>query len=175
MALPELHGHAAWVFAEADFDIDLIVGIRNIKLQDPEQLAQLAMQRYDPGFRAQVRPGDLLVGGANFGYGHPHYPSMKAMRHLGIAGVIADSFSPGYWRGEVAMGFPQLACPGIAAATQRWDELQVDWAAGLVINHTRGTRLPFEPLAEADRRMLAAGGLFAWLQRELSAPRNPST
>lgn len=169
MALPELHGRAAWVFAEDDFDVDLIVGIRNIKLQDAAQLAALAMQRYEPGFAAQVRPGDLLVGGRNFGYGHPHYPAMKAMRHLGIRGVIADSFAPGYWRGEIAMGFPQLACPGIATATGRWDELEVDWAAGTVVNHTRGLRLPFEPLADADRHMLEAGGLFAWLQRELSA------
>lgn len=173
MPLPTLHGRAAWVFAEDDFDIDLIVGIRNIKLQDPEELARIAMQRFDPGFRAQVRPGDLLVGGRNFGYGHPHYPSMKAMRHMGVRGVIADSFSPGYWRGEVAMGFPQLACPGIATATKRWDELEVDWTAGVVVNHTRGLRLPFEPLADADRRMLEEGGVFAWLQRELGAPTAP--
>jgi hypothetical protein len=67
-------------------------------------------------FRDQkVQPGDLLVGNHNFGYGHPHYPPMIGMRHLGIAGVIAESFSPGYWRGEIAMGFPQVICPGISA------------------------------------------------------------
>jgi 3-isopropylmalate/(R)-2-methylmalate dehydratase small subunit len=168
MALPVLKGRVAWVFAEDDFDIDLIVGIRNIKLQDAEALAAVAMQRFEADFRSQVRPGDLLVGGRNFGYGHPHYPAMKAMRHMGIRGVIAESFSPGYWRGEVAMGFPQLACLGVLAHVQRWDELEVDWATGRVINHTQGLSLPFDSLAQADHRMLEAGGLFNWLQAELS-------
>jgi 3-isopropylmalate/(R)-2-methylmalate dehydratase small subunit len=168
MALPMLKGRVAWIFAEDDFDIDLIVGIKNIKLQDAEALATVAMQRYEADFRSQVQPGDLLVGGRNFGYGHPHYPAMKAMRHMGIRGVIAESFSPGYWRGEVAMGFPQLACPGVLAQVKRWDELEVDWAAGRVLNHTQGLSLSFEGLAQADQRMLEAGGLFNWLQTELS-------
>jgi len=88
---------------------------------------------------------------------------MIAMRHLGIGGVIAESFSPGYWRGEIAMGFPQVACPGIIAFVKRWDQLQVDWHAGLVRNLTQQTSLEFEPLADADKEMLQAGGLIGYL------------
>ena len=163
MTLENLHGRVAYIFDEIDFDIDQIVGVKNIKIQDVEELAGLAMQSYDPDFQSQVKPGDLLVGNHNFGYGHPHYPPMIAMRHLGIAGVIAESFSPGYWRGEIAMGFPQVACPGILNGAERWDELEVDWAAGVVRNVTRGTALDFEPLADADREMLEAGGLIGYL------------
>ena len=164
MALANLSGRVAWIFADADFDIDEIVGVKNIKIQDVEQLAAVAMRDFDAEFRAKVEPGDVLVGNHNFGYGHPHYPSMIAMRHLGIAGVIAESFAPGYWRGEIAMGFPQVACPGILANVQRWDRLEVDWAAGVVRNLTRDSALAFEPLAAADRQMLAAGGLIGYLQ-----------
>lgn len=163
MALANLKGRVAWIFERADFDIDEIVGVKNIKIQDVEKLAGLAMREFDPEFRAQVQPGDLLVGNHNFGYGHPHYPPMIAMRHLGLAGVIAESFAPGYWRGEIAMGFPQVACPGILAAVHRWDRIEVDWAAGVVRNVTRQSTLPFEPLAEADRQMLEAGGLIGYL------------
>ena len=163
MTLENLHGRVAYIFDEIDFDIDQIVGVKNIKIQDVEELAGLAMQSYDPDFQSQVKPGDLLVGNHNFGYGHPHYPPMIAMRHLGIAGVIAESFSPGYWRGEIAMGFPQVACPGIVNGVERWDELEVDWAAGLVRNLTQGTGFDFEPLADADREMLEAGGLIGYL------------
>lgn len=175
MALPTLHGRVAYIFGEADFDIDLIVGIKNIKLQDPEQLCGVAMQRYDPGFRSSVQPGDLLVGGANFGYGHPHYPAMRAMRHMGISGVVAESFSPGYWRGEISMGFPQIPCPGIVALVQRWDRIEVDFAASQIHNHTRGGSLPFEPLSSADLQMLQAGGVKAWLRRELAEPLSTQT
>lgn len=169
MALPPLRGRVAYVFGDADFDVDLIVGIKNIKLQDIDQLCAVAMQRFDPDFRAQVRDGDLIVGGPNFGYGHPHYPAMRALRHLGIRAVIAESFSPGYWRGEIAMGFPQIPCPGIVDFVQRWDDIEVDWGQGKVHNHSRGASLAFEPLAHADRRMLEAGGLKAWLRTELAA------
>lgn len=163
MALSNLEGRVAFIFEDIDFDIDQIVGVKNIKIQDVDELAAIAMQSYDPDFQSQVQPGDLLVGNHNFGYGHPHYPPMIAMRHLGIGGVIAESFSPGYWRGEIAMGFPQVACPGIIAFVERWDELQVDWDAGLVRNLTQQTSLEFEPLADADKEMLQAGGLIGYL------------
>ena len=163
MGLSNLKGRAAFIFEEIDFDIDQIVGVKNIKIQNVEELADLAMQSYDPKFKEKVRAGDLLVGNHNFGYGHPHYPPMIAMRHLGISGVIAESFSPGYWRGEIAMGFPQIPCPGILEAVDRWDELEVDWNEGIVRNLTKGSEHPFEPLAEADREMLEAGGLIGYL------------
>lgn len=172
MALANLKGRAAWIFEDIDFDIDMIVGVKNIKIQDLDRLAELAMREYDPDFRARVQPGDLLVGNHNFGYGHPHYPPMIAMRHLGIAGVIAESFAPGYWRGEIAMGFPQCSCPGILAAVERWDRLEVDWTAGVVRNLTQGTSLAFEPLAEADRQMLEAGGLIGYLHARSQNERN---
>lgn len=89
MALKNLHGRVAWIFPEKDFDVDDIVGVANIKLKDPVKLAEVAMSDFDPGFAAQVRPGDLLIGGENFGYGHPHYPPMIAMRQLGLSGVVA--------------------------------------------------------------------------------------
>jgi len=163
MGLPNLRGRVAWIFEEVDFDVDQIVGVKNIKIKDPEELARLCMAAEEPDFARKVRPGDLLVGNHNFGYGHPHYPPMIGMRHLGVAGVIAESFAPGYWRGEIAMGFPQVICPGILRAVRRWDEIEVDWAAGILRNLTAGGDLPIEPLSESDRQMLEAGGIVGYL------------
>ena len=172
MALASLKGRVAWIFEDADFDIDQIIGVKNIKIAHLDRLAELAMRDIDPEFHKKVQPGDLLVGNHNFGYGHPHYPPMMAMRHLGIGGVIAESFAPGYWRGEIAMGFPQVCCPGILDAVDRWDRVEVDWAAGVVRNHTQGSSLPFEPLAVADRQMLEAGGLIGYLHARAQAEGN---
>ncbi|MCU0774301.1 MAG: 3-isopropylmalate dehydratase [Ideonella sp.] len=168
MSLPNLRGRVAWVFDEDDFDIDLIVGIRNIKITDVSELAKLAMADRAPDFAGTVQRGDLLVGGRNFGYGHPHYPAMKAMRHLGIAGVVAESFSPGFFRGEISMGFPLVTCPGIVAAAQRGDEIEVDWAAAAVRHLGSGRTLPIEPLAAAERETLEAGGLIPYLKQRLA-------
>jgi 3-isopropylmalate/(R)-2-methylmalate dehydratase small subunit len=164
-ALPNLKGRVAFIFEERDFDVDQIIGVKNIKIQDVAELAALAMQSYDPEFQSKVRIGDLVIGADNFGYGHPHYPPMRAMRHLGIAGVIAESFSPGYWRGEISMGFPQVSCPGILGHVQRWDDIEVDWLAGLVRNLTQKKDIAFEPLSRGDRQMLEAGGLVPYLKQ----------
>ena len=163
MTLQNLKGRVAFIFEEVDFDVDQIVGVKNIKIQDAEELASVAMESYEPNFRSQIRAGDLLVGNTNFGYGHPHYPPMIAMRHIGIAGVIAESFSPGYWRGEIAMGFPQISCPGIVKMVDRWDELEVDWRTCEVRNLTKKTDVAFEPMSESDMQMLEAGGLVGYL------------
>ena len=175
MALHNLRGRVAFIFDEPDFDVDQIVGVKNIKVQDIDELAAAAMQSYDPDFAQAIRPGDLLVGNRNFGYGHPHYPPMKAMRHLGISGVVCESFSPGYWRGEISMGFPQATCPGILELVERWDEIEVDWTANEVRNLTRKTSLPIEPLSLADRGMLEHGGLIGYLKRPVADAFQTST
>lgn len=169
MELKNLRGRIAFIFEDEDFDVDQIVGVKNIKITDINELAAVAMSSYDPDFASKVQPGDILVGGVNFGYGHPHYPPMRAMRHHGIAGVIAESFSPGYWRGEISMGFPQASCAGILGLVERWDEVEVDWKAGVVRNLTKGTELPIEPLSSGDEQMLIAGGLVPYLK--LTTPR----
>ena len=168
MSLANLQGRVAWVFEEDDFDIDLIIGVRNIKITDINELAKLAMADREPGFAATVKRGDLLVGGRNFGYGHPHYPAMRAMRHLGIAGVVAESFSPGFFRGEISMGFPLVTCPGILGLATRGDELHVDWIAARVKHPSSGRALPLVPLSAAEYGTLEAGGLVPYLKRRQS-------
>lgn len=167
MSLANLKGRVSWIFTEANFDVDLVVGVKNIKVTDIAELARIAMKSYDPDFAGSIRKGDLIVGGVNFGYGHPHYPPLRALRHLGIGGIVAESFSPGFWRGEISMGTPLASCPGILGIVQRWDEIEVDWPRGEVRNLTRAATLALEPLAAADHAMLEAGGLVPYLKRDL--------
>ncbi len=172
MSLPHLRGRVAWIFTEENFDVDLIVGVKNMKITDIDELSGLAMKTYDADFVTSIRKGDLIVGGSNFGYGHPHYPSLRALRHLGIAGIVAESFSPGFWRGEVSMGTPLASCPGILGVVSRWDEILVDWDKDEVRNVTTGAALPLEPLSAGDRAMLESGGLVPYLKRDLQPARN---
>ncbi len=168
MALMPIKGRVAWIFTEENFDVDQIVGVKNIKITDIGELSKLAMQSYDPDFACAVKAGDVVVGAGNFGYGHPHYPPLRALRHLGVSAVVAESFSPGFWRGEISMGTPLIACPGITTFVHRWDEIEVDWEAGLVRNRSSNATLPFESLSSADRDMLETGGLVPYLKRAIA-------
>lgn len=160
-----LMGRVAWVFGD-DFDIDLVIGVENIKSYDAEHLRSVCMTAYDPEFVSAVRPGDVIVGGRNFGYGHPHYPAMIALRNAGITAVVAESFAPGYWRGELYQGMPLVTVPGISEAVERWDDVEVDWRAAVVTLPASGQVLKGTPLSEHAVRVIEAGGGFNLLLKE---------
>ncbi|MBQ0925504.1 3-isopropylmalate dehydratase [Saccharopolyspora endophytica] len=165
-----IRGRVAWVFGD-DFDIDLVIGVENIKSYDADFLRGKVMQAYDPTFADRVRPGDVIVGGRNFGYGHPHYPPMVALRDLGIAAVLAESFSPGFWRGETHNGMPLLTVPGISTAVTIGDAVQVDWRTA-VVGVDGGAELRGDPPSPRVRRVIEAGGSVKLLLAEHA--RNPS-
>ena len=166
--ISNLKGRVAYVFAGENFDVDEIIGIQNLAAtSDPVKLLPLMMKQFDPDFTQKVKAGDLIVGGVNFGYGHPHYPAMETMRKLGIAGVVAESFAPTFWNIEIAAGFPLVTCPGIVGAVERWDELEVDWAAKSLVNRTRNRTLPIGSMSQRDLGILNAGGVVAHLRREM--------
>lgn len=169
MSLGVLRGRVAYIFCEADFDVDQIVGVENIRLTDPDALAAVAMRHFDSAFADLVQPGDIVVGAENFGYGHPHFAPMIGLRQLGISAVAADSFATGYWREEIAEGFPQIACPGITGFVARWDTVEIDWDGAQIRNCTAGGALPIAPYSETEFAILRAGGLIPYLREKLSA------
>jgi 3-isopropylmalate/(R)-2-methylmalate dehydratase small subunit len=162
-------GRVAWVFDD-NFDVDQVVGVANIKVQDVTEQAPRAMAQFEDGFHTRVAPGDLLVAGRNFGYGHPHAIAMRTMRHLGIAGVVAESFFSSFWLGEVGYGFRLLVCPGIRAMARRGDELQVDWDHYTVTNRTSGAQLTAVAHTARERQILAHGGLKPMLAAQRPLP-----
>ena len=161
-----IEGRVAWVFGD-DFDIDLVIGVENIKSYDAEFLRSKVMRACDPTFADRVRPGDVIVGGRNFGYGHPHYPPMVALRDLGIAAVLAESFSPGFWRGETYNGMPLLTVPGITKAVTTGDDVSVDWRKAAV-TLADGARLDGTPPSDRVVRVIEAGGSLKLLLAEHS-------
>ncbi len=157
-----LSGRVAWIFGD-DFDVDLIIGVANIKHYEPELLASACMKSFDSSFVTNVRQGDVVVGGRNFGYGHPHYPAMIAMRNAGIVAVIAESFAPGFWRGEVYQGMPLLAVHGISSSVDRWDVVDVEWRQARVSVRATGLELMGHPLSAHTIEVIEAGGGYELL------------
>lgn len=158
-------GRVAWIFGD-DFDVDLIIGVQNIKSYDHEFLLSVCMTAFEDGFAERVRPGDLLVAGRNFGYGHPHYPPLVAMRAAGITAVLAESYAPGFWRGETFNGMPLLRCAGIVEAVERWDPVHVEWMSGKVVNMRTGASLRADIPSPRVQKIWRAGGSIPLLQAE---------
>ncbi|MEY1675450.1 3-isopropylmalate dehydratase [Gordonia sp. ABKF26] len=167
---PELiEGKVAWIFGD-DFDIDLVVGVSNIKSYDPDHLRSVCMSAYDPGFADRVRPGDIIVGGRNFGYGHPHYPPMVALRNAGISAIVAESFSPGFWRGETFNGMPLITIPGVSSAVSVDEPVVLDWRAA-TLRTSAGEELVGTPPNPRTIQIIEAGGSYQLLLAEHSPAR----
>jgi 3-isopropylmalate/(R)-2-methylmalate dehydratase small subunit len=131
---------------------------------DPVEVRrQHVLESVNPDFATQVRTGDVVVAGRNFGCGSSRETAPENLHSLGVACVVAESFARIFLRNAVAIGLPVLVCPGAHEAFADGDSVEVDLAAGRVVSTTTGTEVQGEPLPEGMREIIAAGGILAQL------------
>ena len=124
------------------------------------------LESVDPRFATDVRAGDVVVAGHDFGCGSSRETAPENLKELGVACVVADSFSRLFLRNAVAIGLPVLPCEGASGAFSPGCDIQVDLATGEVHNINTGAALQGEPLPESMRRILSAGGMLATLKSD---------
>ncbi|MGD2154821.1 MAG: homoaconitase [Gemmatimonadales bacterium] len=137
-----------------------------------DEMAQVVMQNYDPDFRSRVQPGDILVGGYNFGTGSSREQAATALQAAGIPTVIAGSFSQTYLRNAFNNGFICIECPNLVERLRSQhadniaagdltivpgDLLQIDFASGSAA--VRGEDFHFPPLGSVPQSLVVAGGI----------------
>ncbi|MFH0847801.1 MAG: 3-isopropylmalate dehydratase [Chloroflexota bacterium] len=131
----------------------------------PEERATFCMRAIRPDFAKEIKPGDVIVGGKNFGCGSSR-PAARNFMTLGISCVIAESFARTFFRISVHLGFPILYCKGVSTAFAEGDILEANFKTGEVKNLTSGKVLQAEPLPEIAMRILDAGGVVELLKKE---------
>jgi len=130
----------------------------------PAEIIPHLFEETDPGFHARCRPGDIIVAGRSFGMG-PKMNGYIAMQALGL-GLVCESMPFLGYRGAIGAGLRVLTdCQGATEECETGDELEVDFDSGLFINHTRGTRREYPPLADSLKEIVALGGNTGWLQQ----------
>jgi 3-isopropylmalate/(R)-2-methylmalate dehydratase small subunit len=122
-----------------------------------------------PEFVDQVRAGDIIAAGRNWGCGSSREQAPENLKLLGIAAVVAESFGRIYFRNCIAIAFPNLACPGIHAATEDGDTIECDVRTGRVRNLTRGVELQAKPYTADMLAIIERGGLLEVLKQRLAA------
>lgn len=146
----------------------------------PEEMAAAAMLNYDPDFQKIASPGDLLVGGYNFGTGSSREQAATALAHRGISLVVAASLSQTYQRNAFNNGFITLASPELVDALYAdreagriidcltlplSGEATVDFAVGEI--RWQGRCFAFQPLSEVAQTLIVAGGAEAVVKEKL--------
>ena len=148
---------------------DVIIPARYLNTSDVKELAAPCMEDIDADFVRSVRPGDVIVGGENFGCGSSREHAPLAIKGAGVSCVIAASFARIFFRNAINVGLPVLVCPQAAAEAKSGDELSVDLTVGLIENTTQGKSYRAEPFPEFLQQIIAAGGLVEYTKKRLAA------
>jgi len=152
-----------WKFGD-DISTDLICPGRYFHLRSnlPE-LAAHVLEDADPAFAKKMAKGDFVVAGANFGLGSSREHAPTIIKLAGVAAVLAKSFARIFYRNAINVGLPLVECDTDRIETG--DELEVDLAAGLVRDKTKGIELKVNPLPKAMINILNDGGLLPHLEK----------
>ena len=146
----------------ADVNTDVIIPARYLNLSLPEELAPHCMEDIDSGFVERVRPGDIIVAGANFGCGSSREHAPLAIKASGISAVIAESFARIFFRNSINTGLPLLESEAAARGIDAGDEVTVDIESGLIHNNTKYEQYQAKPYPEFMAGIIAAGGLIEY-------------
>jgi 3-isopropylmalate dehydratase small subunit len=153
----------AWKFGD-DIDTDIIIPARYLNTTDVRELASHCMEPVSADFARQARPGDIVVGGKNFGCGSSREHAPIALKGCGIAAVIAPTFARIFYRNAFNIGLPVIESAAAAAAIAAGDEVEIDLAGGVIRNLARDATYAFTPVPAFMMELIGAGGLMAWLK-----------
>ena len=137
------------------------------------EIARHCLESVEPSFASTVAPGDFVVGLRNFGAGSSREQAPQALKHLGVAAVLAQSYGGIFYRNAINLGLPVLVCPHTASISAD-DVLALDAVAGKLSIVNRGVVLDCEPIPPHLMRMLDDGGLVPHLKKRFAARREGS-
>jgi 3-isopropylmalate/(R)-2-methylmalate dehydratase small subunit len=130
------------------------------------EIARHALEDLDPSFVANVQPGDIIVGGRNWGCGSSREQAATCLVYNGVAAVIGESFSRIFYRNALNNGLLVIGCPAAARAIQAGETITVDLERNLI--HCAAGEFAYPPLSASVMGIVQAGGLVEYVKRQTS-------
>ena len=150
----------------ANVDTDVIIPARYLNTSDPAELAKHCLEDLDTEFVNNVQPGDIMVGGWNFGCGSSREHAPLAIKTAGISVVIAKSFARIFYRNSINIGLPIMECPEAVDAISAGDTVSVNFDTGVITDETTGKTFQAEPFPPFIQKIIADGGLMKSLTKK---------
>lgn len=154
----------AWKFGD-DINTDAITPGRYTVTLDKSRLGEIAFIEYRPEFVKEIKQGDIVVAGRNFGCGSSREHSPVALKAAGVGAVVAKSFARIFFRNSINIGLPILICADTDMIDDG-DELELDVQTGLIRDVTKGKDIHAEPLPDFVMKIVLQGGLVPFLRDE---------
>ena len=140
-----------------------------------DELAAHCLEMVRPDFAQDVKPGDFIVAGRNFGLGSSREQAAEALKHLGVRAVIANSFGGIFYRNAINLGLPALIAKHTEMVTDgERAELSIEQARLRIFNNTDTGRIVYvslEPVPGNIQQLLNDGGLVAHLKKRFESER----
>jgi len=154
-----------WKYGD-DVNTDVIFpGKYTYQPLEPAEMAEHAMEDLDVSFAGEVKKGDVIVGGYNFGCGSSREQAATCLKAAGIAAVIAKSFSRIFFRNAINNGLPVIELKDGVDEMGKGDMVSIDFEVGTVTY--KGNEYHFPALPEEVLAILEDGGLIPHVRKEL--------
>ena len=146
-------------------DTDVIIPARYLNAPSPAELAKHCMEDIDADFVSNVKAGDIMVAGLNFGCGSSREHAPIAIKESGISLVIAKSFARIFYRNSINIGLAILECEEACDNISEGDAVEADLDNGIIYNKTTGKSFKTKPFPEFIQKIIANGGLIESIRR----------
>lgn len=150
-----------------DVDTDVIIPARYLNTQSPEELASHCMEDIDINFAHDVKEGDFIVAGENFGCGSSREHAPLAIKASGVRAVIAKSFARIFYRNAINIGLVIIENDKLSDETNKGDKLDLDLDKGIIKNLTTGKEYTFAPYPKEIQELVKAGGLVNYTKAKM--------
>lgn len=145
-------------------DTDVILPGRYLNLSNYEDLAKHCMEDIDKSFAVNVKPGDIIVAGWNYGCGSSREHAPIAIKASGISCVIAKSFARIFYRNAINIGLAILECPDACEKIKSRDIVNVDFSTGVITNITTNEIFKATPFPEFIQEIIKSDGLVKFIK-----------
>ena len=154
-----------WKYGD-DVNTDLLFpGKHTYTLRRPEEIASHALEDLDPTFASDVRSGDMIVGGRNWGCGSSREQGATCLVYNGVSAVVAASFSRIFYRNAINNGLLAITCPDAVQAIVDKEQIVIDVDDNLI--HCASGIFSFPPLSASVLEIVQAGGLVRYVKQKL--------
>jgi 3-isopropylmalate/(R)-2-methylmalate dehydratase small subunit len=147
-----------WKFGD-NVDTDFIIPARFLNVSEDQALAQNCFADLRPDFINNVRHGDIIVAGSNFGCGSSREHAPRAIRAAGIRLIIAASFARIFYRNAFNIGLPALEYEGAADTFSEGATISVDLTKGEIRDQNSRNLYTTRPVPVFMMEIVQAGGL----------------
>ena len=135
-------------------------------LQYPWEELKKYILHIHKAFTEGFKPGDVIVGGKNYGCGSAREEAPANLKRLGVGCVVAESFGRIFFRNSIAIGFPVMVCKGVSRIFTEGDQLELNFSHARVKNLTTGKELRGPSLAPDLINIVKNGGILTLLKSE---------